>query len=427
MGYKTKSMIYAKSLKANLNLTGEEEKKKGENTISVSGMTVKKGKEALTKAGKQAEDEAEKRSNSWITEGALGKNTKTQDNFFDGTGAKALPEREPVQDFTRMIPKAIPQFPEKSPGSDELIKTGSKKTKAKEAGAYSAGTKLLDKTGKEVGQDAGVLSGLASGSAGTQVGTAIGIMVNKMDKSPRSTAKFDSKIKKAQGRGNLAKAARLEKREAGYAYRQEKRATRIDPTYKGKTDNTKAEKLKAGKIRRASISEARKKASNDYFAGEADKAIKKGKATPTVVTKVETAKGSTTGTKGSTKVSTKRSTTGTKRSTKVGKNTVLPNSNKYKGATGFLNTSIRPLVMEFNKPKPTNPTGNAAAKNSRTNKPGTYIGKPGPSNVKNFKNSNNEPAGFLTNEWFENLSNKDVQAERRAKLLAFKKSQGSNK
>lgn len=237
MGYKTKSMIYAKSLKANLNLTGEEEKKKGENTISVSGMTVKKGKEALTKAGKQAEDEAEKRSNSWITEGALGKNTKTQDNFFDGTGAKALPEREPVQDFTRMIPKAIPQFPEKSPGSDELIKTGSKKTKAKETGSYSAGTKLLDKTGKKVGQDAGVLSGLASGSAGTQVGTAIGIMVNKMDKSPRSTAKFDSKIKKAQGRGNLAKAARLEKREAGYAYRQEKRATRIDPTYKGKTDN----------------------------------------------------------------------------------------------------------------------------------------------------------------------------------------------
>ena len=71
----------------------------------------------------------------------------------------------------------------KSP--DELIKTDSKKTDkstvAKEAGAYSKGTKLLNKTG----QDAGVLSGLASGSAGTQAGTAIGIMVNKIRKNKK--------------------------------------------------------------------------------------------------------------------------------------------------------------------------------------------------------------------------------------------------
>jgi hypothetical protein len=302
MGYKTKSMIYAKSLKANLNLTGEEK-----SNVSVSGQTLNEGKEALTKARKQAEDEAEKRSNSWITEGALGKNTKTQDNFFDGTGAKALPERE-----------------------NELIKTGSKKTKEKETGAYSAGTKLLDKTGKKVGQDAGVLSGLASGSAGTQAGTAIGIMVNKMDKSPRSTAKFDSKIKKAQGRGNLAKAARLEKREAGYAYRQEKRATRIDPTYKGKTDNTKAEKLKAGKIRRGDeVKPISTKLTKKQESTTSMNQITSQNVIPLNINKDQykvkaSTKRSTTGTKGST-TGTKRSTTGTKGSTKVGKNTVLRN------------------------------------------------------------------------------------------------------
>ena len=207
MGYKTKSMIYAKSLEENLNITGEEkkkgegeEKKKGEgeekNTFSFSGY---KDAEAAKNALKNARNEF-------------------SNDYFAGEADKAIRRDASNNYFAGEADKAI-----RRDASNKLIKTDSKKTKAKEAGAYSKGTKLLNKTG----QDAGVLSGLASGSPGTQVGTAIGIMVNKMDKSPRSTAKFDSKIKEAQGRGNLAKAARLEKREAGYAYRQEKRATRI--------------------------------------------------------------------------------------------------------------------------------------------------------------------------------------------------------
>ena len=291
MGYKTKSMIYAKSLKFD-------------------------------------------KDNSWIMKGATGKKAVAEDNFFNGTGAKILPEI-----------KEDPQF-----NVNEKKESNTKK----ETGAYKAGAVLLDKTGQEVGKDVGVLNGLTSENEGTRLGTSLGIMVNKMDKSPRSTAKFDSKIKEAQGRGNLAKAARLEKREAGYAYRQEKRATRIDPTYKGKTDNTIAKKLEAGKTRRAStaaaakpetkpvISEARKKASNKYFAGESDRATKATKAT-----KAATTTATTTATKGATKGATKAT----------------------KGAT------------------PTGSTGNAATRHSLTKKPGSPTGKQGPDNVKPRSNS----------------------------------------
>jgi hypothetical protein len=402
MGYKTKSMIYAKSLEANLNITGGE-KKKEENTISFSGYkTAEDAKNALKNARETAEKEAEERSNPWIMKGALGKKAAANQFALDGTGAKKLPEKDSVQDFTRMTPKPIPQFEVPGTGDDKLIKTDSKKTGkstvAKEAGAYSKGTKLLNKTG----QDAGVLSGLASGSPGTQVGTAIGIMVNKMDKSPRSTAKFDSKIKEAQGRGNLAKAARLEKREAGYAYRQEKRATRIDPTYKGKTDNTKAEKLKAGKIRRAStaaaakpktkpvISEARKKASNKYFAGESDRAVAAEAAT----------KGAT---KAGSSNSSKMPAGGPKRIA------------EYKKRNWAMDATTGGSVRKSNvvKTKPAkNSTGNAASQHSLTKKPGSLL-NPGASNrnvstgaVQGLKTTNlipskNISASVGSNKWFK--------------------------
>jgi len=195
MGYKTKSMIYAKSLEANLNIEGGE-KKKGENTISFSGYeTAEDAKNALKNARETAEKEAEERSNPWIMKGVLGKKAAANQFALDGTGAKKLRERE-----------VDPQF--------NVNEKKESKTKEK-TGAYKAGAVLLDKTGQEVGKDVGVLSGLTSENEGTRLGTSLGIMVNKMDKSPRSTAKFDSKIKEAQGRGNLAKAARLEKREAG--------------------------------------------------------------------------------------------------------------------------------------------------------------------------------------------------------------------
>ena len=219
-----------------------------------------------------------------------------------------------------------------------------------------------------------------------------------MDKSPRSTAKFDSKIKEAQGRGNLAKAARLEKREAGYAYRQEKRATRIDPTYKGKTDNTKAEKLKAGKIRRAStaaaakpktkpvISEARKKASNKYFAGESDRATKATKAATTTATKGAGAGAGAT-TTGSTK---KQGPSNVKPSSnRVGKNTALRNGNsntpskanyskymeglsKYKGIGTGKNTKP---TSKNPKPNPNSMQNNLAKSKDTSNKVLGNVGK----------------------------------------------------
>ena len=359
MGYKTKSMIYAKSLEANLNIEGGEKEKR---ITTYSGVSKEEGKRMLDKA-----------------------RNEVSNDYFAGEADKAI----------------------RRDASNKLIKTDSKKTKAKEAGAYSRGTKLLDKTG----QDAGVLSGLASDSPGTQVGTAIGIMVNKMDKSPRSTAKFDSKIKEAQGRGNLAKAARLEKREAGYAYRQEKRATRIDPTYKGKTDNTKAKKLEAGKIRRAStaaaakpkttpvISEARKKASNKYFAGESDRATKGAGAGAT--------------TTGSTK---KQGPSNVKPSSNsVGKNTVLRNSDPYKSPKTYSQKMKDLSKYKVNPDK--NSTGNAATQHSLTKKPGSQTGKQGPDNVStgagqgskttNPIPSKNTSPSFGSNEWFK-IKNKQI-------------------
>ena len=389
MGYKTKSMIYAKSLEANLNMEGGEkkkgegeEKKKGEgeekNTFSFSGY-------------KNAEDAKDALKNA---------RNEFSNDYFAGEADKAIRRDASNNYFAGEADKAI-----RRDASNKLIKTDSKKTKAKEAGAYSRGTKLLDKTG----QDAGVLSGLASGSPGTQVGTAIGIMVNKMDKSPRSTAKFDSKIKEAQGRGNLAKAARLEKREAGYAYRQEKRATRIDPTYKGKTDNTKAEKLKAGKIRRAStaaaakpkttpvISEARKKASNKYFAGESDRAVAAEAAT----------KGAT---KGATKAT---SNSGSSNLSKMAAGSPKRIA-EYKKRNWAMDATTGGSVRKSNvvKAKPAkNSTGNAATTHSLTKKPGSWNGKQGPSNVstgagQGFKTTNlipskNISASFGSNKWFK--------------------------
>jgi hypothetical protein len=121
MGYKTKSMIYAKSLKASLNATSE---KKAKGTA-----------EAILNIG-------------------LGY-TDVKPNAPESTNVE------------KMTPKPTP----KSVTESLIKKAPEKKAKA---------TKREKRKSDRKGVDSGVLSGLASGSKGTQTGTALGIMVKKI-------------------------------------------------------------------------------------------------------------------------------------------------------------------------------------------------------------------------------------------------------
>lgn len=123
MGYKTKSMIYAKSLKASLNAT--------------SGETAKGNEwaESVKKIG-------------------LGY-TDVEPNAPESTNVE------------KMTPKPTP----KSVTESLIKKAPEKKAEA---------TKREKRKSDRKGVDSGVLSGLASGSKGTQTGTALGIMVKKI-------------------------------------------------------------------------------------------------------------------------------------------------------------------------------------------------------------------------------------------------------
>lgn len=122
MGYKTKSMIYAKSLKASLNATSTDLKKAN------------------------AQDEAIKK---------IGLPTDVKPN---------QPERNNIE---KMTPKPTPESV-----TESLIK------KAPETKAEP--TKREKRKSAKEDIDSGVLSGLASGSEGIQTGTALGIMVKKI-------------------------------------------------------------------------------------------------------------------------------------------------------------------------------------------------------------------------------------------------------
>ena len=119
MGYKTKSMIYAKSLKASLNATSGEMAKGNERA------------EAIKRIG-------------------LG-----------------YTDVEPNPPESTNVEKTTPK-----PTPESLIK------KAPEKKAEA--TKREKRKSDRKGVDSGVLSGLASGSKGTQTGTALGIMAKKI-------------------------------------------------------------------------------------------------------------------------------------------------------------------------------------------------------------------------------------------------------
>jgi len=146
MGYKTKSMIYAKSLKASLNATSE---KKAKGTA-----------EAILNIG-------------------LGY-TDVKPNAPESTNVE------------KMTPKPTPESV-----TESLIK------KAPEKKAEA--TKTENQKSDRKGVDSGVLSGLASGSKGTQTGTALGIMVKKIagavkgKKAKAAAAAKTSAANKAKG------------------------------------------------------------------------------------------------------------------------------------------------------------------------------------------------------------------------------------
>lgn len=155
MGYETKSMIYAKSLKASLNATGAELKKGSPEAIKAIGTGY----------------------------------TDVKPN---------TPERNNIE---KMTPKPMT--------ADESV-TKSLIKKAPETKAEP--TKRENRKSAKKGVDSGVLSGLASGSEGIQTGTALGIMVKKIagavkGKKGKAKAKAADAVAKAKATSdaNIAK------------------------------------------------------------------------------------------------------------------------------------------------------------------------------------------------------------------------------
>ena len=134
MGYKTKSMIYAKSLKASLNATSEKKAKGTYEAIKEIGLGY----------------------------------------------ADVKPNAPESTNVEKMTPKPTP----KSVTESLIKKAPEKKAEA---------TKREERKSDRKDDDSGVLSGLASESKGTQTGTALGIMVKKIagavkGKKAKSTA-----------------------------------------------------------------------------------------------------------------------------------------------------------------------------------------------------------------------------------------------